>query len=202
MSVLRQFRAMISRESLIPLLTPISANRWASSAIVSRQAAVLVPLILQESTDQILFTQRSRNLAEHPGQISFPGGGRETIDSSPAETALRESNEEIGLRTEHIQVLGSLDPIRTSSGFDVVPVVGVIAWPVELRLDMVEVDSVFTIPLQWFVGSSQLKLEDGCPTSYAIHFPAYEGHEVWGATAMITMDLIRRLYPDKKISHP
>jgi 8-oxo-dGTP pyrophosphatase MutT (NUDIX family) len=183
---------MISAESIAQLLTPLSSTRWPESS-TGRQAAVLVPLILEKGGGLILYTQRSKHLAEHAGQIAFPGGVREAQDASPAATALRETFEEIGIRPETIQLLGSLAPIRTSTGYSLVPLAGLIPWPVELRLDPSEVDSTFAIPWSWFFGSGKLVAHDGCPTSISLHYPVYEGHEVWGATAMITMDLVEKL---------
>jgi 8-oxo-dGTP pyrophosphatase MutT (NUDIX family) len=194
MYLLRQSRTMISIDLIRPRLRPISETRWDSSP-AARQASVLVPLILQPDAEQLLFTQRSGNLSDHPGQIAFPGGARDAQDSSPADTALRETEEEIGVHAQSIRLVGSLDPIRTSSGFSVTPIVGVMIWPVPLQLDSIEVDSVFTIPLAWFNGTGKMMLQDGCPTSYSLHFPAHAGHEVWGATAMITLDLINRIFP-------
>lgn len=183
---------MISPEKLRSVLSPLPAPAWPDHP-TGKLAAVLVPLILTEEPGRILFTQRSKNLSTHPGQIAFPGGEREAQDLSPVETALRETREEIGIRSDDIELWGCLDVIRTSSGFDVTPVVGRIAWPLALQLDAQEVDDTFTVPWTWFRASSKLQMEDGCPTSYSLHYPAFEGHEVWGATAMITLDLVTRL---------
>jgi 8-oxo-dGTP pyrophosphatase MutT (NUDIX family) len=188
---------MISADSIPPLLTSIANTQWVSSPS-TRHAAVLVPLILSAGNAQLLFTQRSENLADHAGQISFPGGERESEKETPIETAMREAYEEIGLPAEAIRLLGSLDPIRTNTGFAVIPVVGGIDWPFPVRLESTEVDSIFPIPLSWFFGSGKIMWEDGCPTASSLHFPAHEGHKVWGATAMIVLDLVQRLFPKEK----
>jgi 8-oxo-dGTP pyrophosphatase MutT (NUDIX family) len=188
---------MITPEVIRKLLAPLPAAAWAHPPS-GKLAAVLVPLILEEEPGRILFTKRSENLATHAGQIAFPGGAYEAQDRSPIDTALRETCEEIGLQPGQIELLGCLDVIRTSSGYDVTPVVGHIPWPVMLRLETAEVDATFTIPWTWFVTNGKLQMQDGCPTSYSLHYPAFEGHEVWGATAMITMDLVTRLAQGEK----
>jgi 8-oxo-dGTP pyrophosphatase MutT (NUDIX family) len=183
---------MISVTEIRKQVLPLPAPDWPSSP-TGKIAAVLVPLILTEEPGSILFTQRSRQLARHAGQVAFPGGERESQDASPSDTALRETWEEVGIPPNQVDLLGRLEPIRTSSGYLVTPIVGRIPWPIALRLATDEVEATFTIPWTWFIATSKLRMEDGCPTSFALRYPAYEGHEVWGATAMITLDLVTRL---------
>ena len=92
-------------------------------------AAVLFPIVLRDNEHTVLLTQRTAHLKDHGGQISFPGGRVEDVDLSPAHTALRETEEEIGLTREKIEILGFLPEYRTGTGFRVIPVVGLVQPP-------------------------------------------------------------------------
>ena len=94
-----------------------------------RDAAVLVPLVVREPGLHVLLTQRTDHLHHHPGQISFPGGRVEDGDASDVETALRETEEEIGLDRRHIEIVGRLPRYHTVTGFAISPVVGVVTPP-------------------------------------------------------------------------
>ncbi|MSO93810.1 MAG: CoA pyrophosphatase [Rhodospirillales bacterium] len=148
-------------------------------------AAVLVPLVNHANGLTALFTQRTAHLAHHPGQISFPGGHMEPADATPEDTALRETEEEIGLPRRHVEVIGRLDQYVTRTGFSVTPVVAVIEPPFDLALDPHEVESVFEVPLAFFLD----------PANHQRHTRLFEGKErhffampygeryIWGATA-------------------
>ena len=111
-------------------------------------AAVLVPIIDYADGLTVLLTQRSTLLKDHPGQISFPGGQSENIDADSTATALRESEEEIGLNRDRVEVLGNLDVCLTGTGYRVVPVVGLVTPPLKLRLNDFEVVDAFEVPLK------------------------------------------------------
>lgn len=89
-------------------------------------AAVLFPIVLRDSGVTVLLTQRTAHLRDHGGQISFPGGRVEVEDLSPIHTALRETEEEIGLGRERIEIIGFLPEYRTGTGFRVTPVVALV----------------------------------------------------------------------------
>lgn len=156
-----------------------------------RQAAVLVPLVAHDQGTSILLTQRTAHLQAHAGQISFPGGAREPEDVDAAATALREAEEEIGLTSDLVVVIGRLDTYVTRTGFEVVPVVGMLAPPLTLRPDPHEVADIFEVPLE-------LILRQGLPelhgrellgkTRLFYAFP-YEDRFIWGATAGMLLNL-------------
>ena len=112
-------------------------------------AAVLFPIVLRNGGQTVLLTQRTAHLRDHAGQISFPGGRVEVEDISPSHTALRETEEEIGLNRERIEILGFLPEYRTGTGFRVTPVVALVQPPFELRPDPFEVAEVFEVPLSF-----------------------------------------------------
>src|SRR5689334_18618548 len=113
-------------------------------------AAVLVPLVVRDELN-VLLTQRTDHLTNHPGQISFPGARAEPGDADAAATALREAEEEIGLDAAHVEVLGSMPTYTTGTGFIVTPVVALVSTPFEIRVDPFEVAGVFEVPLAFLM---------------------------------------------------
>ncbi|MFT5393200.1 MAG: 8-oxo-dGTP pyrophosphatase MutT (NUDIX family), partial [Gammaproteobacteria bacterium] len=113
------------------------------------RAAVLVPLVEREHGLHVLLTQRAAHLKDHAGQISFPGGRAETIDAHPVATALRETDEEVGIKEESISIAGCLDNYETGTGYLIVPVVGFVAPDYALKVDSFEVAEVFEVPLSF-----------------------------------------------------
>src|SRR3989344_3513028 len=114
-----------------------------------RSAAVLVPLIDRAAGMTVLLTQRAGHLPHHAGQVSFPGGSVEQIYTSPMATALRETEEEIGLPPNQVEVIGYLPTAVTLTGFRIVPVVAIVRPDFNLKVDALEVEEVFEVPLQF-----------------------------------------------------
>ncbi|MCH8111509.1 MAG: CoA pyrophosphatase, partial [Proteobacteria bacterium] len=112
-------------------------------------AAVLVPLVLRQDGVTMLLTQRTDHLRDHAGQVSFPGGRVEAYDEGAVATALRETEEEIGVGPSHIEVVGELDLYETRTGFRITPVVGLVEPGFTLTLDEFEVAEVFEVPLSF-----------------------------------------------------
>lgn len=159
-----------------------------------RQAAVLFAIV-DHAQPTVLLTQRSSNLPSHPGQISFPGGKVEPNDKDPLATALRETEEEIGLLPELIEPLGYLDNYRTSTNFNVVPVVALVSPGFELTIDPREVESAFEVPLEFLLNADNHELHQRewkgrTRTYYAM---PYDGYFIWGATAGMIRNLHERL---------
>ena len=158
-------------------------------------AAVLVPIFLADGELTLLFTQRTMNLKDHQGQISFPGGVRESTDPDLLATALRESEEEIGLDPSKAAVWGTLPPVATVTGYWITPFVALIPYPYDFRLNPHEVQrllmfplTAFWIPARWNSG----------PYLYKDHTVQvccwkYQGTVIWGATARMLLDLLHRL---------
>ncbi|MBB6092189.1 8-oxo-dGTP pyrophosphatase MutT (NUDIX family) [Povalibacter uvarum] len=158
-------------------------------------AAVLVPIIDREEGLSVLLTQRSAQLKNHAGQISFPGGKVELTDDGPGATALRETEEEIGLSRDFVQVVGYMEPHVILTGFWVTPVVGFVRPGFALKLDQREVDSAFEVPLSHVLDeanhlSRERKIGDASVQVYDIPFGS---HRIWGATAGMLMAFYRLL---------
>jgi 8-oxo-dGTP pyrophosphatase MutT (NUDIX family) len=150
-------------------------------------SAVLLPIYNKEGQCHILFTHRTDNVKEHKGQISFPGGARQEGESL-LDTALRESQEEVGLSPNQVEVLGELDDTATTtSNFVVTPFVGVIPWPNDLRADGWETDEIIEVPIGALLDKKsredRKEVIGGRPvTSFFYH---YGDRVIWGATARI-----------------
>jgi len=158
------------------------------------KAAVLLPIIARD-TPHLLFTRRTATLARHSGQVSFPGGRSEASDLSPIETALRETFEETGISPGLVTVAGYLERYITGTGFDIQPVVGLVADGFALKPDPREVDEVFEVPLGFLLDPANLRHEARLIAGRERRFFAftYQGHEIWGATAAIIVNLAERL---------
>jgi len=158
-------------------------------------AAVLVPIVLRDHGPTLLLTQRTAHLNAHAGQISFPGGRVETEDASPIETALRETQEEIGLDRRHIEVIGQLPEYHTGTGFKVTPVVALLHAPFETHADPFEVAEIFEVPLSFLMDGMHhqrrtAEFSTGRRTFYVM---PYERYFIWGATAGMLRNLFHFL---------
>lgn len=181
--------------------SPFSESSYPSELLpdAPRPAAVLIPLLQQEGKWHILYTRRNITLAEHSGQVAFPGGRSDPGDRGPEMTALREAHEEIGLLPEDVTILGRLNDFVTITNYLVTPIIGVIPWPYDLHLSNVEVSRAFTIPLDWLVDPSnyeehQRALPDPYGTVSVIYYHPYDGETLWGASARFTQRLIKTLH--------
>ncbi|HUO79641.1 MAG TPA: CoA pyrophosphatase [Steroidobacteraceae bacterium] len=168
------------------------------------KAAVLVPILDHADGLTVLLTERAPDLRHHPGQISFPGGRLETSDAGPLEAALRETEEEIGLPRGGIEVLGFLPDHLIVTGYSITPVVALVAPGRPLRLDPVEVASVFEVPLAFLLDPANHRLRrrpvgDGFIELYDIPFGQ---RNIWGATAGMLLTLCRLLAPPPAAETP
>lgn len=162
-------------------------------------AAVLVPLVERAAGYTVLLTERSPDLSQHAGQISFPGGRIEAHDGSPRQAALREAEEEIGLTADFIDVIGDLDVYEVRTGFEVFPVVGLVKTGFDLTLDPSEVAGTFEVPLS-FVLNPRNHHRQSRPfygrLRYFYVLP-FEDRYIWGATAGMLINLYEVLTGEK-----
>jgi len=162
-----------------------------------RRAAVLIALVARPEGVTVLLTRRTDHLSSHAGQISFPGGRAEEFDSSPIETALRETEEEIGLGREHIEIIGVLPDYTTVSAYRVTPIVALVQPPFALQPDPGEVAEAFEVPLGFLMDGLNhqrrvLDLPQGAG-SRAFYSMPYEQYFIWGATAAMLRNLFHFL---------
>jgi 8-oxo-dGTP pyrophosphatase MutT (NUDIX family) len=157
---------------------------------------VLLTLYRHAGAWHLIFIRRAEHKGDrHSGEVGFPGGRWESGDPSCADTALREAEEEIGLRKSQVDLLGELRPLKTVSKYLVTPVVGCVPWPQALRPQPREVARIFSIPLAWLAGPERRRIltypAPGHPEARdLIFFDEFDGELLWGISARITLDLI------------
>jgi len=180
----------ITDENRHVIASDIIAKRQAAGKVT--KAAVLIPLVLKENGLSVLLTQRTNHLRDHAGQISFPGGRMDPEDQGPNDTALRESQEEIGLDPERVEIIGHLPQYLTVSGYSVTPVVGLVQAQTEYVLDEFEVSDVFEVPLSFLLdpANHQVRLWQSEQGGRRFYSMPYENRFIWGATA----GMLRNLY--------
>ena len=176
------------RELLAKRFKPASTPGQLSLPDNVTPAAVLVPIFLKDESYHILFTKRTQTVQKHRGEVSFPGGAFETKDGSLLNTALRESNEEIGLNISDVEVLGPLGDTPTMvSGYVISPYLGVIPYPHEFHLDPYETQEVFEAPVIDLMDKTcfreEIRVRDGKPSP--VYYYSYGDRVIWGATAKI-----------------
>jgi 8-oxo-dGTP pyrophosphatase MutT (NUDIX family) len=159
-----------------------------------RQAAVLVPLYVENGELWTLLTKRAETLPHHRGQIAFPGGGHE-IGEDPWDAALRETQEELGVEPAQVVRIGELDEASTPSGFQIVPCVGAVPFPLETSINEAEIAEVFAVPLLAFTDFSMVEDRlvkiDGVERTIRVYHLGKR--QVWGLTARIVQNLLQRL---------
>ena len=159
-------------------------------------AAVLVPLFMKEGRWHVLLTRRTNTVEHHKGEISFPGGHRDPEDKDFLSTALRETEEEVGIPRESVRVLGRLDDYVTITGFRIRPFVGVIPYPFVTRVSPEEIAEVLLVPLKEFMLPGRMRTEEFTRngSSFPVYFFSVEGQVVWGATARILKSFLELVY--------
>jgi 8-oxo-dGTP pyrophosphatase MutT (NUDIX family) len=171
-----------------------------SSAL--RKASVLIPITRHKpgKNSEIVLTVRSENLNNHPGQISLPGGSEEAIDSDVVATALRESEEEIGLAQGDVQVIGRLGDMALPSGFQITPIVGLIEPDLKYVPCPIEVAEIFHAPLSLLINPDSYKstsMTYGNQSRKILELQ-FERFRIWGATAAILYHLAQMIENSKK----
>lgn len=167
-------------------------------------AAVLIPIVERSDHRSLLFTRRSPDLNDHPGQISFPGGRSEDHDDDLIDTAFREAEEEIGLDRTACTLHGPLDPITTVTGFEVTPFVGEIP-PGPYRPNPAEVAEIITIPVGGLLEDNAYEAsvrEHPTFGETTVHHFHVEGNTIWGATARILVQLLELTHGWEPPEHP
>ena len=159
-------------------------------------AGVLIPIFDRPASGlSVLLTQRSAELKHHAGQISFPGGRMEPDDADIGATALRETHEEVGIASNSVSIVGYLDAMPTISGYAVTPIVGFVDASVSPTVDHNEVEFSFEVPLEYLLNGENRRIVER--ELHGKSFPMaefhFEGHRIWGATAMMIIQFVNFL---------
>ncbi len=157
------------------------------------RAAVLVPLFVRDGALRVLLTRRTETVEHHRGQVSFPGGAEEEKDESLLATALRETEEELGIAPGDVRFLGALSPLTTVTGFYVEPFVGAIPHPYSLRPAEAEIAEVIDPPISALLDPRLLEVRLLAGRTEPTLFYHYGPHVIWGATARMLKELLDAL---------
>ena len=174
---------------------------------VSKRASVLIPLLESEGEICVMLTRRSSEMRSHPGQVSFPGGKEDIDDEDSLQTALRETHEEIGLPGEKVDVIGMLDQILSIHYHLVTPYVGLIPPDFVPVPNIDEIESVFKVPLAFFMKSENHWSEEKkiFASPVLVHHFEYHDYDIWGLTAKLIFRLLEvglGYVPDFPVHHP
>ncbi len=161
-----------------------------------KPAGVLIPIIEHADDLSVLLTQRSAELKNHAGQVSFPGGRMEIVDADITQTALRETHEEVGIRPEQVDVAGYLPPMLTVTGYAVTPIVGLVEPGFSLAVDEREVDFAFEVPLSFLLDDKNQEASERDVRGVVVPIIEfnYQRRRIWGATANILVELREILF--------
>ncbi len=153
----------------------------------ARLSAVMILFVNKENVPYLVFTKRTELVEHHKGQISFPGGARDTEDRTILRTALRETHEEIGIAPEEVKILGQADDFFTVTNFLVTPFIGTLEQPYRFTPNHDEVAEVIEVPLSLFLDDAHFEVKkwDYRGRGYDVYFYYYHHHVIWGATAFI-----------------
>ncbi|HJP05503.1 MAG: CoA pyrophosphatase [Chromatiales bacterium] len=174
-------------------ISQATLDAWFSMPL--RPAAVLIPLLEQNSSISMMLTERTHDLPEHPGQIAFPGGRSEPGDADLLATALREAYEEVGLPPTAVEPAGYLKTQAVITGYAVVPVIGFVTEAFDVRPDPREVASIFEVPLDFLLDEANCVREDREIDGITLATWEYQWqeHRIWGATAKIIQEFIKQI---------
>ncbi len=170
----------------------------------SRDAAVLIPIFFKDDHAHLLFTKRTDNVEHHKGQISFPGGVKDSGDKSLLDTALRESWEEMGIKPEHVTILGKSDTFLTNTNYLVTPYVGFYPYPYDYVINEGEIAEIFEVPLRHLLDpdifETKVWKKDGY--TWHVHFYYYMDEQIWGVTGFLLSNFLDIVFETKRINSP
>ncbi len=158
-------------------------------------AAVLIP-VTDTPTPEIILTRRATHMTSHAGEVAFPGGKRDSTDTSIVATALRESREEIGLAADHVEIIGEMNTFVSRVGLRVQPFVGMVPGDVPLVANPDEIESIFRVPVEYFLNEKPVYTHKFRFRDQEFTVPSFNYGEyvIWGLTAFMIVDLMKRVY--------
>ena len=156
-----------------------------------RKAAVLIALT-DSNEPELIYTLRSNKVGSHGGEVSFPGGMYEDVDKNLEHTALRESEEETGMDSSEVNILGPLDTVVSRYNISVTPYVGIVPENVSLNNKSEEIESCFKVPLSFLLKDERHRNDEIKRDGDIFFMPAYQydSYIIWGLTAMMTVDFL------------
>jgi len=160
--------------------------------VSERKAAVLIPFFFKDGKPHLLFTKRTDTVEHHKGQISFPGGVHDVEDTSLQETALRETWEEMGIQSEHIEILGRTDNFLTNTHFLVTPYVGYFSYPYPYNINPDEIAHTIEVPLEVLLKPETFEMRkwEREGVLWNIHYYHYLDEIIWGVTGFLLSNLL------------
>ncbi|MEH6562895.1 MAG: CoA pyrophosphatase [Marinobacter sp.] len=160
------------------------------------EAGILVPVTDDPVNPEMIFTLRSENLSTHRGQVAYPGGKRDPGDLSLAATALRETHEEIGLPPDQVEIISPLSQVMSRHGILVSPYVGVVPEGHPLEPNPFEIDSIFRVPLSFFLEDRRERTDAISFQNQIIYVPSYrwERYQIWGLSAVVLVEFLNAVY--------
>lgn len=159
-------------------------------------AAVIIPLFAKNEQAHMLLTLRTDKVEHHKGQVSFPGGAKESQDTDLAQTALRETHEEVGITPEKVSIIGQLDDFPTITSFLVTPFVATIPYPYETNPSDDEVEEILEVPLAIFLSPQhfEMKEKEYNGKTYPIYYYYFQNAVIWGVTGFIVNRFIELVF--------
>lgn len=166
------------------------------NSINFKNAAVLITIIHENNELKFVLTKRTENLRHHRGEISFPGGKKSARDECLEETALRETEEEIGVKSDQIEILGRIDDLFTITRYIITPFVGILHGKLELISNDAEVAEILKVPLKLFLTPEKFreKAWENRGVKYPLYYYYWKDYEIWGATAYIINQFIEIIF--------
>lgn len=168
----------------------------AGASPAAADAGVLLAILTDGVEPEVLLTRRAETLSSHAGEVAFPGGKCDASDRDVFHTALRETEEEVALSASSIEIVGQLPQAASKAGLAVVPVVGLVSAPTELIPNEAEIDSIFKVPLTYFLAAppSDIILRQFRGGWYEVPCYRYDGYEIWGLTAYILWNFCNQVF--------
>ncbi len=167
-----------------------------TDAVENAKAAVLMAFTDAEHGPELILTRRSLMLRSHAGEVAFPGGKRDETDPDLAFTVLREAQEEIALPPALVELIGPLPPAVSRWGLHVTPFVGIIPHRIALTPNESEIDSIFRVPLRYFLEAPVIEYTEREHEGVSYRIPAfhYENQVIWGLTAYFIAEFCNRVF--------
>ncbi len=167
-------------------------------------AAVLIPIFFKNDQAHLLFTLRADHLEHHKSQISFPGGKKDSADASLLETALRESQEEVGLNPEHVEILGRTDEFLTNTFFLVTPYIGMFEYPYPFKVNSGEIERLIEVPLTALLDETAFSVKPWKKNgqTWQVHYYTYQQDVIWGVTGFLVSNFLSIVFDLKRNLSP